>query len=161
MVAGGDVGQPSTSLGIVSNAISSRLSSMARSAERPEECTNVSVSNVLPICRFKQLYRASFDCLGTRVHAHILLAFNVRPSIKYAYYVGDLVYLCQPPAEAVATSEAPVLTRKRLVHMQGRRTDNSGTTTTTLRLRRAMVAVCILTEGEDCIDRIVAGEVVC
>jgi hypothetical protein len=57
--------------------------------------------------------------------------------------------LCPPPTNVVATSAAPILTRKRLVHMQGRRTDNDGRTATTLRLRRAMVAACIWTEGED------------
>jgi hypothetical protein len=79
------------SLGIDSDAsTSSRLSSMARSAE---ECTDFSVSNVLSIGQFEQPYRASVDCLGTtRVHAHILLAFNVRRSTKYVYYVGDCVY---------------------------------------------------------------------
>ena len=80
-------------LRIDSNAsISSHLSSTARSTEWPEECTNFLVSNVFSICWFEQLYCASFDHLGTTgVHAHILLAFNVWPSTKYAYHIGDLV----------------------------------------------------------------------
>ena len=133
-------------------SISSCLSSTPRSAEQLEECTYFSVSNMLSIGWFRQLCCASFGCLGiTRVHAHILLAFNGQPSTNYSYYVGDHVSLCLYPltTTAVTTSEAPALIQEWFMHMPGRRTDNNSRAAIMLCLRWAMRATCIGTEGKD------------
>jgi len=78
-----------TSLRIDSGtSILSRLSSMPGSAEW-SECTDFLVYDVLPIGWFRWPCHAGFNHLcTTRVHAHILLAFNVRTQLN----VGDCVY---------------------------------------------------------------------